>query len=177
MIPGTQLPDLLETLAHELGRALSRCMPDMKSGDALALADTLIEAGSGAWGQRFFSLPKTPGHELHRVDVVYEQLYTAWQPVLTAAGMSHYQAEATTANLLHIARRLLGGHYVPKNNASQVARTRAERDQKIYADFNGNYRDVAVKYGLSETQVRSIVNRQLIAERRSRQRDLFSMET
>ena len=33
------------------------------------------------------------------------------------------------------------------------------RNRKIKEEFNGSYRDISIKYGISEVQVRNIVNK------------------
>ncbi|MBQ3422289.1 MAG: DNA-binding protein [Romboutsia sp.] len=33
------------------------------------------------------------------------------------------------------------------------------RNRKIKEEFNGNYRDISIKYGISEVQARNIVNK------------------
>ena len=53
--------------------------------------------------------------------------------------------------------KLAGGSnlYIP--NESNLVKP--IRNRKIKEEFNGNYRDISIKYGISEVQARNIVNK------------------
>ena len=53
--------------------------------------------------------------------------------------------------------RIAGGSnlYIP--NESNLVKP--IRNRKIKEEFNGNYRDISIKYGISEVQARNIVNK------------------
>ena len=53
--------------------------------------------------------------------------------------------------------KIAGGSnlYIP--NESNLAKP--IRNRKIKEEFNGSYRDISIKYGISEVQVRNIVNK------------------
>lgn len=60
--------------------------------------------------------------------------------------------------------------YIPRAIAYRLS----QRDTTIFNEFRGdNYHQLARKWGLSEMQIRNIINRCIEDERRRRQPDLF----
>ncbi|MBO1856820.1 transcriptional regulator [Burkholderia cenocepacia] len=60
--------------------------------------------------------------------------------------------------------------YIPRSLPHKLS----ERDRQIYREFRGdNYAQLARKHGLSEVQIRKIVQRGIDADRRDRQSPLF----
>ena len=55
--------------------------------------------------------------------------------------------------------RLVGGSslYIP----SEKSITKAIRNNYIRENFKGDYREVAIKFGLSEVQIRNIINNKI----------------
>lgn len=140
------------------------------TGDAAALiVDVLLEAGKRAWIGRVPRVPHATAAELPEADPVYRTLYNAWVVALPGyLAVRDAEIHVIVCSLLHVVRETVGGEYVTVGRQDT-----ALRDERIYRDFRGDYRSLAIREGLTETRVRQIVNERHKHEVSSRQGSLF----
>lgn len=80
-------------------------------------------------------------------EVKLEDIPKGYQPIAMAIGVEAFVRLATITGGLTI--------YIPKADTL----IQAARDRRIISEFNGsNYRDLALKYNLSETWVRTVID-------------------
>ena len=91
---------------------------------------------------------------------------------LLTLGLPHSIANAKALSITEAFRRTLGGQqlYLSKGLHYELSL----RDEEIYAEFNGNnLEDVAMRFGLTTVQVRTIVRRGKARDLARRQSKLF----
>lgn len=164
------MPELLVTLAHELRRRVASLVPQLSQPQLDALVTDLISGGHRAWGNEFPVAAEVPPADLPNADPVYSVLYDAWYSTLAQhVDLPTEWSRVAACQLLDVARKLLGGMYVPKGRPQ-----RALRDRRMWDAFNGNYRAVAVDNGLTDRRTRQIIDGMRRADIQDRQGQLFS---
>ncbi|MCL4759731.1 MAG: hypothetical protein KJZ96_15460 [Rhodocyclaceae bacterium] len=165
------LPELLGLLAYELSRELTALLParstDLVNKLALALTRS---AAARIGGHRMPVAPSVPASELADADAGYAALADVWFKLLERdMNMPQQWVRVAVLRLLDTARVVVGGQYVPKGVICQ----RRERDEALWDEFRGNYRETGIAHGISAERVRQVIGARLRAERAARQGRLF----
>lgn len=167
--PTVSMHELLGLLAHELRGQLDKLLPGRPDTADLAVKLT-HECSAKIGGHRLPVKPSLGAEDLPGADYSYGVLFDVWAEILSSdAQMPEAGARVVAIHLLHVARDVLGAQYVPKDTS---ARRRA-RDEKLWDEFRGSFRDLGLKNGVSSERVRQVIVPRMRAERAARQGRLF----
>lgn len=178
MLLPDDLPELLGLLAYELRRALAALLRGRADADLDRLALALAwECSNRIGGHRLPVAAGVAATDLPAADYGYAALSDAWADMLVAeSGMPQQWVHVAVVRLLQIARDVLGSQYVPKGTASRLRAQRLARDEAMWNDFRGSFREVGIAHGISSERARQVISQRLRAERAARQRNLFDDE-